>query len=237
MLIALTIVAMLMAATMVAIDASFQAYASAAGSASTQTTARLTVYRLLRLIRTSTAHGPLEPAPSGSGSSYWPDGWPTSMKTALKSELEAARPNVTFPAPAPRVEPAKAGPRVKSDHLYIIDPQGNHRLITYVQVQAAEQRDNQPDLPAVGELWLTTLPRGATEPTARPLLRGVTREAAAFTLHRRLDRTGAWVLQRGSAHFDVRPNDQSTLGIERDGENRALAPIQIVASTEPRRME
>ncbi len=61
LIIALTITAMLLTATMVAIDASFQAYAAAAESASTQTTTRLVTHRLLSLVRTSTAHGPLLP--------------------------------------------------------------------------------------------------------------------------------------------------------------------------------
>lgn len=61
MLISLAVTAMLMTATMVAIDASFQAYAAAAESASTQTSTRLVVHRLLSLLRTSTAHGPLLP--------------------------------------------------------------------------------------------------------------------------------------------------------------------------------
>jgi len=50
----------------VAIDASFRAYASAAESASTQTSTRLVTYRLLSLIRTSTAHGPLLPDASAT---------------------------------------------------------------------------------------------------------------------------------------------------------------------------
>lgn len=60
MLISLAITAVLLTATMVAIDASFRAYAAAAESASTQTSTRLVVHRLLTLIRTSTAHGPLQ---------------------------------------------------------------------------------------------------------------------------------------------------------------------------------
>ncbi|MEM9345135.1 MAG: prepilin-type N-terminal cleavage/methylation domain-containing protein [Planctomycetota bacterium] len=61
MLISLAITALLLTATMVAIDASFQAYAAAAESASTQTSTRLVTHRLLSLMRTSTAHGPLLP--------------------------------------------------------------------------------------------------------------------------------------------------------------------------------
>ncbi len=59
LLIALAITSMLLTATMVAIDASFQAYAAAAESASTQTATRMVINRLLTLVRTSTAHGPL----------------------------------------------------------------------------------------------------------------------------------------------------------------------------------
>ncbi|MFW6039317.1 MAG: PulJ/GspJ family protein [bacterium] len=68
LLVSLAITAMLLTATMVAIDASFRAYAAAAESASKQTSTRLVTHRLLTLVRTSTAHGPLEP----SGSSTWP---------------------------------------------------------------------------------------------------------------------------------------------------------------------
>jgi prepilin-type N-terminal cleavage/methylation domain-containing protein len=59
MLVALAISALLLTATAVAIDTSFTAYAIAAESASTQTSTRMVVNRLLTLIRSSTAHGPL----------------------------------------------------------------------------------------------------------------------------------------------------------------------------------
>jgi prepilin-type N-terminal cleavage/methylation domain-containing protein len=69
MLVALAITAVLLTATMVAIDTSFKAYAIAAESASTQTSTRMVINRLLTLVRTSTAHGPLaesDPLPSGA---------------------------------------------------------------------------------------------------------------------------------------------------------------------------
>ncbi|QDU34944.1 hypothetical protein KS4_30210 [Poriferisphaera corsica] len=59
MLVSLAITAMLLTATMVAIDTSFRAYASAAESASTQASTRMVINRLLMMIRNSTAHGPL----------------------------------------------------------------------------------------------------------------------------------------------------------------------------------
>lgn len=70
MLISLAVTAMLLTATMVAINASFKAYAAAAESASTQTSTRLIVHRLLGLMRTSTAHGPLQPGAGVTLSGY-----------------------------------------------------------------------------------------------------------------------------------------------------------------------
>ncbi len=61
MLLALAISAMLLTATMVALDASFKAYAHAAEQASSQTATRMIAQRLITMIRTSTAHGPLVP--------------------------------------------------------------------------------------------------------------------------------------------------------------------------------
>jgi hypothetical protein len=59
MLVALSITGMLLTATMVALDASFYAYASAAESASTQTSTRMVLQRVLQLARTGTAQGPM----------------------------------------------------------------------------------------------------------------------------------------------------------------------------------
>ena len=59
MLVALAISSVLLTATAVAIDTSFKSYAIAAESASTQTATRMVVNRVLTMIRTSTAHGPV----------------------------------------------------------------------------------------------------------------------------------------------------------------------------------
>ncbi len=66
LLLALAISALLLTATMLAIDASFVAYGSAAEQASTQSAARMVKHRMLQLIRTSTAHGPLLPDPGSN---------------------------------------------------------------------------------------------------------------------------------------------------------------------------
>lgn len=62
LLVALAITAMLLTATMVAVDASFKSYAVAAESASTQVSTRMVVHRLMTMIRTGVAQGPLTSA-------------------------------------------------------------------------------------------------------------------------------------------------------------------------------
>ncbi|MEM1097500.1 MAG: hypothetical protein AAGH92_01805 [Planctomycetota bacterium] len=59
MLVSLSITSLLLTATMVAIDASFKAYANAAESASTQVSTRMVIHRVLTLVRTGTLQGPL----------------------------------------------------------------------------------------------------------------------------------------------------------------------------------
>ncbi len=60
LLVALAISALLLTATMVATDASFKAYADASNQFSTQAATRMVTDRLLTLLRTSTAQGPLQ---------------------------------------------------------------------------------------------------------------------------------------------------------------------------------
>lgn len=92
MLVSLAITAVLLTATMVAIDASFRAYAAATETASRQTSMRLVVNRLMTLVRTSTAHGPLQ----ASGDATWPVTFSESDSDTLEShylELIDARGN------------------------------------------------------------------------------------------------------------------------------------------------
>ena len=58
-LIALAITAILLTATMVAVDASFKSYADAAEQASTQASTRMIVHRLMQWIRTGASHAPV----------------------------------------------------------------------------------------------------------------------------------------------------------------------------------
>lgn len=59
LLLALAISAMLLTATVLAVDASFQSYAVAAESASTQSQTRMVAHRVMMLVRNSTAHEPM----------------------------------------------------------------------------------------------------------------------------------------------------------------------------------
>ncbi len=61
LMVSLAISAALLVATMVAVDTSFRAYSQAAKQASTQAASRMVINRLLTLVRTGTAHGPLLP--------------------------------------------------------------------------------------------------------------------------------------------------------------------------------
>ena len=56
----MSITALLLTATMVALTASFRAYADVAEQSSTQVSTRMVTERLLTLLRTSTAQGPLD---------------------------------------------------------------------------------------------------------------------------------------------------------------------------------
>ena len=66
MLIALAITAALLAATMVALDASFMAYQSTTEVASTHTIGRLTMHRILALVRTGIEFTPVPDDPRNS---------------------------------------------------------------------------------------------------------------------------------------------------------------------------
>lgn len=183
MLVSLAITALLLAATMVAIDASFRAYAAAAETASRQTNTRLVVHRLLGLVRTSTAHGPLQARADAN--------WPVTFVPGSTDTLQ-------------------------SKYIELIDDKGNDIRLEY--------RENE------NELWLIHDPHSAS-PTAQPLLGGVIE--CRLYLHRRLDRHGVWVLDRGSVVMKVDRETDNTLAIE----SGRHVPIEVVASTMPRKLQ
>ena len=182
MIISLAISVVLLTATMVAIDTSFKSYATAAELASTQATSRLMTHRLLTLVRTSTAHGPLEP-------------------NALEN------PPVTL-----------TNKVIQSHFLELLAPNGDFVRVEY---RAALQ-----------ELWVVITPAGRNRPVGEhPLLGGVTN--AQFFARRRENEKGLWVLERATIDVTVQPGKDATLALE-SGNN---APIRIIASTMPRKLD
>lgn len=189
MLIALAITAMLLTATMVAIDASFQAYAAAAESASTQSATRMVINRLLTLVRTSTAHGPLLDDPSDT----------------------------------PPVLLLADGSTIESYYIELVNSQNEHIRIEY-------RADSD-------ELWLwrnDSYPADLNfenDEMQQPIMGGVT--DAKFYTHRRQDKNGVWVLERGSIDMTVVADDDASLALE----GAELPPIRVIASTMPRKLD
>jgi len=189
LLISLAITAMLLTATMVAIDASFYAYATAAESASTQTSMRLVTHRLLTLIRTSTAHGPLE-------------------------DDATVTPAVVF-----------VNDEATSNYIELIDIDGNLLVIDY-------RADSEN--PENGTIYVTTTVYGSIQAVEQPLISGV--RTCQFQLRRRKDNEGVWILERGSINFEVVPEAGNTVALALE-EGASLQPIQLVASTMPRKLD
>lgn len=177
MLVALAISAMLLTATAVAIDTSFTAYAIAAESASTQTSTRMVVNRLLTLVRTSTAHGPML-ADSAAG-------------VTVSNDI------------------------VTSPYLELQEADGDFITISWDSVTQ--------------EMSLTHDP-GTGTITTQPILGGVT--DCEFTLLRRRDNSGTWVLERASIDFTVEADDDASLDIEVAN----IPEVRVIASTKPRRV-
>jgi len=185
LLISLVITAMLLTATMVAIDASFAAYAAAAESASTQTTTRLVTHRLLSMIRTSTAHGPLEATPSPTAD------WITAQD-ALDAALQAAH---GIDAPAKSI--TEDGDMILSNYIELYDSRNRYIVIEYIS--------------SLNEIWVIAVDVDGNA-TAQPLLGGVS--DATFFAKRRLDADGVLVLERASLDMTILADDDNSLELE-----------------------
>jgi prepilin-type N-terminal cleavage/methylation domain-containing protein len=186
LLIALAISAMLLTATAMAINASFRAYADAAEQASSQAATRMVVNRLLTLIRTSTAHGPLSAQPASTLQITDPDDGITPY-------------TVTIPAAT------LAGNTTTSPYIELIDTNGTDVKIVYLQYT------NKAGV-AKQELWMVTNPGNAATQKAQPLIGGVT--SATFSCLRRKDSINLYVLDRGTMDLTVAPGADATLTME-----------------------
>jgi prepilin-type N-terminal cleavage/methylation domain-containing protein len=186
LLLALAISAMLLTATMVALSASFKAYADASEQASAQAATRMVTQRLLTLIRTGTAHGPLN-----------------AEATTVVRIKDANDTNTTY-----TINLAGAtisGNVIAAPYLDLMDASGTLIRVAYLQYTDKDHQARQ-------ELWLFTNP-GAPQEQSQPLIGGVT--AAQFTCLRRMDMTTyLYVLQRGTMDLTVQPGADATLTLE-----------------------
>ncbi len=184
LMIALAISAALLTATVVATNVSFMAYSNAAEQATTQAATRMVVNRLLTLIRTSTAHGPLQP----NG---------------------AAVPPVTL-----------NGNTLSSNFISLLATNGDILTITY-------DAPNQ-------QLTLTTQPAGGGAVQTQPFMGSV--NAAQFSLERRMNDDGLFVLDRGTLDITVTPDAATATTLELNSASPGT-PIRIIASTRPRKID
>ena len=195
LLLSLAISAVLLTATMVAVDISFRAYADAAEQASTQAATRMFTNRLMTLMRTSTAHGPLQPVNIPAPSPLPPVG--EGVRVPLIATLN--------------------GNTISSNFVDVLDANNNIVRVAYDSTQ--------------GMLFLTITPAGAPVGQAQPMLGGILN--AEFFSARRLDNDGLWVLDRGTIDITVQSDTDTTLAIE----NGKAAPIRVIGSTMPRKIE
>ncbi len=210
LLIALAITAMLLTATMVAMDVSFKAYADASEQASTHAATRMITQRVLTMVRTSTLHGPLTAQASRTRQLQDPED-PTRQYS------------VTLPAAT------IAGNIITSPYMELITQDNQHVALMYVTYSKPSLVEGQPTQ-SLQELWLVTNPDGAVL-QGQPLIGNVT--AASFTCLRRKNGAGLYVLERGSMDLTVQPDPDATLALE----SGHTPPIRVIASTMPRRVE
>ncbi len=148
MLVALAISSMLLTATAVAVDISFKSYAIAAESASTQTATRMVVNRLLTMIRTSTAHGPISTVDVVAGETVTSAGG----RLLESSYLELIPPNapagrlyrLTYDAPAQRLMLAEIDFSGASEVVLSYQPVIGG--VSRCKFQMLPRRDNNDDI-------------------------------------------------------------------------------------------
>ncbi|NJL30446.1 MAG: hypothetical protein HC898_01780 [Phycisphaerales bacterium] len=185
LLISLAISAMLLTATMVATDACFKAYADATEQFSTHAATRMVTHRLLTLIRTNTAHGPLKSIAAHQVSIKDP----SDITKVYTADIAAA---------------SISGNNITSPYIEMIDTKGVHLKIAYLSYKDSNNITRK-------ELWLFSKPGTANE-VSQPLLDSV--NDCVFTSVRRKNSKGVWVLQRATMDLTVQPGQDNTLTIE-----------------------
>lgn len=209
MMMALTISSMLLTAALVALDTMFKGYKQTTESASTHVVSRITMNRLLSMMRTGTEFGPVpnNVLDSGQNPRY-------ADYFEYASQVDAAG-NVTQ---ITRVEFRMPG------QAALLRDWGN--------ADAAPVADpDDPDAVVVdgpGELWVVVIDPNGGDPitlTEAPLISGV--RSAIFTLHYDVGPR----LVRGTTDLVIEPNDSADLTI---GADSVPETIRLVASAAPR---
>lgn len=205
MLLAISISATLLTATMAALDSMYKGYKQTTESASTHVISRIVMSRLLGMIRTGTDFGPV------------PLDVLDSQANPLAAdffEFVSVRDDTTDePLEMIRVEWRVPGEEAELRSWSVADG----------------PPEPDPDDPQVaGELWYVRLDLNADPPSVidqRPLLSGV--RSAIFTLEYDVGPT----LVRGTVDLIVEPNDSQDLTI---GADARVQTFRLIASTAPR---
>lgn len=215
MMIALTISATLLTATLAALDAMFKGYQQTTESASTNLIARIVMARLTSMIRTGSGFGPLP-----AGGSVLDAG--ENPLAADYLQFVSARDASGNPTEIVRIEY-----RVPVG-LASLDPDWD----TNPPLRTWSVADGPPEelWPAVaGELWFVRLDVSGDEPEIlqeNPLLTGV--RAAIFTMHYDIGPA----LNRAAIDITVEPDDSADLTVHSDlGQAQTF---RLVASAAPR---
>ena len=207
MLISLAVVAVLLTAVTVALDASFRAYANAAESASYQSSTRMITQRVLSLIRNGVAQGPL-----------------ANHVITLNADGTPAADAEPFPYEGLGISDADAdfvGDTGTSNWLILQMPSGRFAVLRYFaddqQLRYFEFDGTVPKITA--DAWV-------------PLLDNVT--ACQFTIRSRVmnNRNRDTVLRYATMRLTVQPAADGSLAVERGN----ARPIEVIATTAPRRL-
>lgn len=206
MLIALTISATLLAATLAALDAMFKGYKQTTESASTNIVARIVMARLTGMVRTGGGFGPA----------------PASILDSAQNPIAADH----FQFVARRDGAGSPTEVVRIEYRLPAGVEGTNPPLRTWSAAAGPPENLWP--PVAGELWFVRLDVSGPQPTVmqeNPLLSGV--RAAVFTLHFDIGPR----LTRATIDLTVEPNDSEdlTLAVEMPAQT-----FRLVASAAPR---
>lgn len=206
MLIALTISAALMTATLAALDASFQQYKSTTESASTHVVSRIVMHRMLSMIRTGVEFGPFPVDVYNNAQNPVVSDF---IEFVSERDLTAGRDRITRIELRPGADPNGPG-----ELWYVLINNG-----------ASNQPKGGPGPLNPGN----TSNSGATIIDQRLLIPGV--KGVSFTL-RYGKQTGA--LDLATIDMTIAPNDSKDLRIGAASDPAAPQTIRLVASAAPR---